>query len=292
MERNETETGGTGDGVSAAVAPGLSAPATEAPHKGPAWQEISGLSPEAEAKMTRQERRVAIRKLVRHVEKMAREALLEHANDPERGERSYLWDPLQMICVELGIVRRKLSAYSKELTGMAAHEIVDKIRAEDVKSRMREDLAGFVKSYWDKPGGFHRHNWKYSSSLRWEFYWTLRRSRDGCPDFEPAVVAMKYGFPNEARYRRACVLCYGKTPRQLAFEILTEIAEYYFCAFELNERQAALAYPDRNPSTRKYAARPFSDVWAIARREKPEWLAKMRAEFGLAARLEADADQE
>jgi len=297
MERNETETGGTGDGAcTPGAAPLVDKPpeagGTPALHKRPAWQEISGLAPEAEAKMTRQERRVAIRKLVRHVEKMARETLLEHASDPEREERTHLWDPIDMICVELGIVRRKLSAYSKELTGMAAHEIVDKIRAESVKAKMREDLGGFVKAYWPNPGGFQRHNWKYSSSLRWEFYWTLRRSRDGTPDFEPAVVAMDYGFPNEARYRRACVLCYGKTPRQLAFEILADIAGYYSCAFELNERKMALGYPDRNPQTQIYAARPFTDDWAVARREKAEWLTAMRAEFGLHAPLEPIADQE
>jgi AraC-like DNA-binding protein len=241
--------------------------------------------------MTRQERRVAIRKLVRHVEKMGREILAEHAGDPEKNERSYLWDPLATICFELGIARRKLSSYSKELTGMAAHEIIDKIRAEDVKAKMREDLVRFVKRNWPHPGG-KMQDWKYSSTLRWEFYWTLRRQRDGAPDYEASVVAMQYGFPNEARYRRACVLCYGKTPRQLAFEILAAIAEYFWCAYELNERRQALHYPDRNPRTQEYAARPFSDAWAVARRERPEWLAAMRGEFGLAKELETHAEQE
>lgn len=262
---------------------------TPALHK---WQEISGLTPEVEAKMTRQERRIAIRKLVRHVEKMGREILAEHASDPEKNERSYLWDPLATICFELGIARRKLSSYSKELTGMAAHEIIDKIRAEDVKAKMREDLVKFVRRNWPHPGGGNRHDWKYSSSLRWEFYWTLRRQRDGAPDYEASVVAMEYGFPNEARYRRACVLCYGKTPRQLAFEILQAIADYFWCAFELNERRQALHYPDRNPKTREYAAKPFGDAWALARRERPEWLAAMRGEFGLAENLVGHAEQE
>jgi len=104
------------------------------------WQQVSGLRPETEAGMTRSERRLAIRKLFREFERRAREALSEHEKDEEAGERTYLWTPLESICFELGIARRKLSALTKELTGMSAQEVIDRVRAESLREKIATQL--------------------------------------------------------------------------------------------------------------------------------------------------------
>ena len=141
------------------AAPSASAGGTPAPHSGAlarqggttathkearplhAWQTISGLTPEGEGKMSRSERRFAIRKLFRDFERRAREALGEHEKDAEKEERTFLWTPLEAICIELGIARRKLSSLTKELTGMSAQETIDRIRAESVSAAVKAKLA-------------------------------------------------------------------------------------------------------------------------------------------------------
>jgi hypothetical protein len=115
--------------------------ATTAPRVVPEWQKISGLTPEGEAKFSRSERRFAIRKLFRDFERRAREALSEHAADAEKDERTFMWSPLEALCIELGIARRKLSALTRELTGMSAQETIDRIRAESVSANVKAKLA-------------------------------------------------------------------------------------------------------------------------------------------------------
>ena len=108
----------------------------------PRWQAISGLLPGVEYEMSRSERRFAIRKLFKAYEELIREFLDEHEKDAEKPERTFLWDPIAAICYELGIARRKLSALTKELTGMAAHEVVDRARAEKLKEKIEARVRG------------------------------------------------------------------------------------------------------------------------------------------------------
>jgi AraC-like DNA-binding protein len=107
------------------------------------WQQISGLYPEMEepGKMSRSERRSAIRKLFKEYERRIREALSEEQPDAEAGERTFLWSPLDGICAELGIARRKLSSLTRELTGMSAQETIDRIRAEGIGEKAKAKLA-------------------------------------------------------------------------------------------------------------------------------------------------------
>src|SRR5438874_10480804 len=104
-----------------------SVPATDRP----AWQKISGIDPQSESEMSRAERNAALRKLIADV---TARATVEFADEDEgdipESERTIFWDPLQRICMQLGISRTKLSAYSRELTGMRAHEISDRILAQ------------------------------------------------------------------------------------------------------------------------------------------------------------------
>jgi len=64
------------------------------------------------------------------------------------GLRTFLWDPLPKVLRLLGISKKKMSQITKEFTGMSAHEVMDKMKAEDVRERMDLDAAKFIAQAW------------------------------------------------------------------------------------------------------------------------------------------------
>jgi hypothetical protein len=250
----------------------------------PPWQKISGLTPEAEAKMSRSERRLALRKLFRHYEGLVREALAEHEAETaeEKSERTFLWDPLMEICVALGIARRKLSALTKELTGMAAHEVVDKVRAEALHEKMEAKLAAFFREK-APPGKINF----WSHLDLWE---RLKKSRQN-PAYEPVSLAMEYGFANCVRLRRGCMLAHGgATPRQLELRVLEKFSEWYKAAAALAERLGEFGEM-RWAWVAENEGKPWNDLWTRETEARPDWIARMRALLGLKPELEALAEQ-
>jgi hypothetical protein len=252
------------------------------------WQEITGFTdPEAERKMPRHERRLALRRLFKHYEKMVRDALAEHAADPDKDERTFLWDPLPTICFELGIARRKLSQLTKELTGMAAHDVIDKIRAESITAKLEENIVTLLKGR-HTPGKPHAG---IGSEWYTEFCDVLRCSKRGLRN-DRAHWSIQHGFANYARFRRGCMLAHGGlTPIQLEAKIALDIADYYNCARSLYGR-TTLYTMDRWSEAIKAPGTQIMDRWAKARREKPEWLQRMRDTFGLDDFLAPHVDEE
>jgi AraC-like DNA-binding protein len=252
----------------------------------PKWREVAGLTVENEGTMTRSERRYALRKLFRYYESLVREHLKEHEADPEKDERTFLWDPVPTICFELGIARSKLSSLTKELTGMAAHEVVDKVRAEGIEKKMRGALArtcrkelapGRNVASWSKYA-----KWPYWGDVVWD---VVKRSRRQ-PWFDRTEWAQRFGFPNYARMRRGVMLAKnGLTPMQVEGQIIDEYEEYFVLAGTLQNRGTDAG--EGNWARRKeQAGKPYEDRWARALKERPEWMAQMRAELGLAAELQ------
>ncbi|HYG74502.1 MAG TPA: hypothetical protein VEK08_05810 [Planctomycetota bacterium] len=257
----------------------------------PRWQQISGLTPDAEEAMSRKERRAAIRKLFNEFQRLLREALAEHDADPDCAERSYLWDPIDMLCGELGIARRKLSALCRELSGMAAHEVLDRLRAEKVEAQLREELKAHARKIRGAPGACPGWTLEKARCLKWEFYRRRQALKRGDPFWAPEAESARRGFRNFARYRRACQLRYGKTPQELELSICAEMAEYYEHAEELAYRVRYLAEPERHPRLRVYGELPFNDLWAQALREDPQWLHRQREVYGLAEDLHEQAER-
>jgi AraC-like DNA-binding protein len=235
--------------------------------------------------MTRSERRHALRKLFKEYERLVREVMAEHEADPEKDERTFLWDPVATICAELGIARRKLSALTKELTGMAAHEVVDKVRAETIEEKLEEVLVRIFRKSMTAGKRFHHEsyyaNW-YWDDILWD---KLKRSRRA-PYYDRAEWVMRMGFPNYARYRRGVMLAHrGLTPQQLEGRVIDRLAEYYVLALDVGNRQEGL--DDKYWVTRiKTAGLPYTDRWAKAMNERPEWLAAMKEKLGMAKDLE------
>src|SRR5687768_1568239 len=111
----------------------------------PAWQKISGLNPETEQDLAPDQRDDCIRKLLVEVELLAR-IEFDRGDKVPKGERTLFWDPLARICALLSISRTKLSNYSRELTGMRAHELTDKIKAESLP----DALAAYLQNLFNQ----------------------------------------------------------------------------------------------------------------------------------------------
>ena len=220
----------------------------------PLWQQISGLRTETMDRIDYAERLIGLRKLNNEFERMLREELripvsalvkinapcvapIIHNDEKDNGkdggqgcprsiganshlaERTFLWDPLPKICLMLGISRSALSRLSKEFSGMSAHDVMDRIRAETVKAKMRQDImAGSMKVFQHavvtgKDNGPFRQlkNWPHLP-FPMAYYKMLKRSRIE-PEFDRGTWVISFGFPNYARFRRACLLRFGMTPQ-------------------------------------------------------------------------------
>ena len=194
----------------------------------PLWQQISGIDPANELKMEADARDTAIRKLVQEVEQRAGVEIERAANGKvPAGERTAFWDPLTRICLQLGISRTKLSLYTRELTGMRAHEISDRILARRVlrirmtayvENIMRAELEGLKKS----PNGIHpgMRAQLQQRFVRWVRSLRMKERRAG--------FAAGLGFANPSRLSRACLLGLGMSIDELEARIVCTLVQKFF----------------------------------------------------------------
>lgn len=193
----------------------------------PIWQDISGLH-RNEYAMHPGERAGRIRKLLRGVERVARaelraeetrcggdwrtlNALLDVDDPSERDGRCFAWDPLRSVCYYFGIAKTKLGAYAWEIWGLSAPQLVDRVKCETVRGKIREELKAFLLKHYgeNKDDGID------------EVWDALRTVRKGIS--QRTSLAARLGFSSYSRYFRACVLCYGIEPVELEREVLEEV---------------------------------------------------------------------
>ncbi|HEY3324509.1 MAG TPA: hypothetical protein VGP72_28920 [Planctomycetota bacterium] len=188
----------------------------------PLWMQVSGLFPDDEPKMSPRERLGAMLLLVKNAERLLRYEIrysAEHKSELDAAEvRTYLWDPLRTVCFHLGISQRRLTGYCKELTGMSAIEMVDRMKAEGVRGKLKEELRKFIKltteDTEDTEGRIGDKADQISAELK-------KSRRDG--RWHRTTWAMGLGFSSYQRFFRACLLCFGKTPHELEMELIEEI---------------------------------------------------------------------
>ena len=192
-------------------------------------------------------------------------------------ERTFLWDPLPKICLMLGISRSALSRLSKEFSGMSAYEVMDRIRAETVKDEMRQDIRlhgmkvfSYALTAGKGKGPFRRNKtWPYPQ-FRFVYYEALKRSRVE-PAFDRTTWAISFGFPNYARFRRACLLRFGMTPQQIELEIIGESEAI------LGEEAALWA--------KRYDGDADPEPWPVS--DSPQWMAWHGRRCGILAAQES-----
>ena len=235
------------------------------------WREISGITVENEKAMTPEERRAGIRKLKDVVEAEIRTELNAANEDVElMVERTHLWEPTLAICRKLEIGPAVLSRLMRELTGISTSQMVDKIRGEGLKEKLRENLIAFVLKNFKRPGASH-------AGTAVNFWGKLRAMRREAK-FSYASWAIDLGFANYTRFYRACLLCFRQTPTQIEDEILREFEEWFTLALQLLARnEAKLKWTDENRKHRP----PYSDGWTAALKARGDWVARMRRELEL-----------
>jgi hypothetical protein len=193
------------------------------------WQKISGLTVEREKTMSDDERDDGIRKLLAEVERMAGESFARGERAPA-GERTLFWDPLERICRKLEISRVKLSAYSRELTGMRAHEVSDRILAKkNLLQAMEKRILGVLKPEFEKVRGHldrtRVKETEYRASWCKSFWKLVKLSRTG---IARARCAAELGFANPSRLSRACLLAHGMSIEELESIVLVGIVQKFF----------------------------------------------------------------
>jgi len=232
-----------------------------------------------EKSLTPAGRRAAIRLLYREVEKEIRAELLVAREDAEfKGERTFLWCPIPAICLRLEIGPGVLSRLLKELTGMSASQLVDKIKAEGLKEKLRANLREFVQQRWRPPGSASTEITKELHENLYTF-WQRVKLRRRSAAFSYAGWAAELGFANYTRLYRACLLCYGMSPSQLEDQVLKEYAEFFALATDLKKRKDALDCPHDFQYDRYRA--PYHDKWKEAWENRRDWVERMRGELGL-----------
>lgn len=209
------------------------------PEGRPLWQQISGIDPQRENEMDADARDAALRKLIKEVEKRATvEFERADAGKIPEGERTLFWDPLARICGQLGISRTKLSTYSRELTGMRAHEISDRILA---KRKLAERLAAWVKDFAGRELELARDMFSkahidddFRSSWMKRLAKGMKSKRQGD---SRAHFAAQMGFANYSRLSRACLLAFGKSLDHLESELVCAQVQKFFDAMMTEKNQ-------------------------------------------------------
>ena len=126
---------------------------SEAP---PKWVLVSGLWPDSENTDFVDVRRRKVRALYKAAVLFIRKALKRHEIDPDKAERSVFWDPVVDVCKAMEISQSALSRYCKELTGNSLTQVMDSVRAEGLKGKLKNGIRKVVqgskfKSYRTKP---------------------------------------------------------------------------------------------------------------------------------------------
>jgi len=244
----------------------------------PVWQTISGIDPTREKEMDADARDAAIRKLVQEVERRASvEFERAEAGKIPQGERTLFWDPLARICGQLEISRTKLSSYTRELTGMRAHEISDRILAKrSLRARLTArteriltpELEALRKS---TPHAFHPGLRKQTEQrvVRWLRSLRVKERRAG--------FAAELGFANPSRLSRACLLAHGMSIDEMEARIVCTLVQKFF---------------SKSGSAKDQFARMRDEVRAKHERLKKEGMALSDGAMGVLEEMIDEAEKE
>lgn len=271
------------------------------------WRVISGMEVGKEEELSPGERAAGIKKLLntfarvlknefreQQEKERARRALREGVSDGGRAAdeeydelpRSVLWDPVASVCNYLSIAERMLSRLGREVCGVSAQQMADRLRVRALRPRLRAELEEFVRrEVPDFHDGNNRPDKPRGAQLyllsRWREY-----KRDRVEETN-AARAVRFGFKYPARMQMACLMEYGITVEGMELEELEEVATYYAARCALGRRAAGIEHPFSAPHIcRTYAKKPYTDFWATLWREKREWLMAMKAKWGLDESLE------
>ncbi len=118
----------------------------------PKWMVVSGFFDESHLDATERRRRIRI--IYNSAVLIIRRELKRHEVDEFRSERSVFWDPVSEVCQSMEICQSKLSRFCKELTGNSLAQVIDGVRAEGLKGKLRAGVKEFLVSGGKEVSGF------------------------------------------------------------------------------------------------------------------------------------------
>jgi len=215
----------------------------------PLWRVVTGLMPGMDwERLHPNERAGRLTQLIRAVEKVVRYEWRafekmgdegrtlkaegsENSNDEgEEGRnenddpRVSWWDPMRVVCEHFGIAYSMLSRLSRETCGLSASDLTDRVKAERVRTRMREDVRAWVREIYleeENNKESELHTLKVDDAV--EFLWSRVAVKRGRGRWSRAAWAVKFGYSSYTRFQRACLAQYGISPVELERVVLEEV---------------------------------------------------------------------
>ena len=250
------------------------------------WQTITGFDKNSEATIPHAQRRQSLRKLLHAVKQLigAEIQLDETLPAEEKAERTVFWNPLPSICHHLGIARSKLTSFMKELTGVAAHELIDQERVKNLKTKLRDEFRVVARAWYEKfdRDSFPRNTFESLEKELAEHVKTGRLQKGIC---DSTLLALNYNVPTYARYYRACLVVHKKTPLQLEAQIIAEVLDEILEAETVrppdvqknSERERHLEEECAKTESRRadYLRQQHQESLANEAEKRKEWLEKV-----------------
>lgn len=189
----------------------------------PLWQRISELV--NERAMRPMLRRARIRKLIKATDQLLRVELktptagvLDSAGqraekEALKAERTVFWDPLPEVCFYLEIAQSKLAQYARQLTGLGAKDLVDRIRVENLRTKLRERLRLVSERVQSSTTNDVKR-----LSVRDGAGVLLKALKTSEHFMSRQELALSVGIASKQRLHRAVLACEGVTLEQLEMQ--------------------------------------------------------------------------
>jgi len=201
--------------------------------KTPLWRAVSGiLGGIGSEDLHPEERAGRIMLLLRAVEKVVRYEWrafekkfrerdpIEEAKKELRDPRVRWWDPMRLACEHFGIAYSALSRLGREVAGLSASDLTDRVKAETVRSRMKEDVKQWV---WEIYEADREELNELKPDEVCDVLWSRVAVERGRGRWSRASWAGKFGFSSYTRFQRACLAEYGVSPVELERAVLEEV---------------------------------------------------------------------
>ena len=198
----------------------------------PKWMMVSGFFDELHLDAAERRRRVRI--IYTSAVLIIRRELKRHEVDEFRSERSVFWDPVSEVCQSMEISQSKLSRFCKELTGNSLIQVIDSVRAEGLKRKLRDGIRTFLKDGFSgsqvvRLSGLAKTETSSAHGAclgtekvdKWAVWEALKAGRKW-PEFSQNTWAQEMGFSSYRRLYRACQVVYRMTPHQLEMALIEE----------------------------------------------------------------------
>jgi len=227
----------------------------------PLWQRVTGLGNENEWRLRPGERRGALMRLARTVERMVRaewKRVLTQQPADSRGDRfadteteygaackfatrTEYWNPVSEICFYLEIAQTKLSELLKQATGLRANDLSDCVRVEGLRAHLKEKMRKSASAWLQNE--FMTTDYRGLVKLPVEAgrAIVLREYRASEEFMDRTELAKEFGVVTRARLYRAVRVCENKEldalERAIAQEVFLEMLPTIWSGCEISNEE-------------------------------------------------------